>query len=106
MPLAAILAAALGLTVTPAPAQDQPNPAPIAPVYAPSMALDPDAQRRADQIRREQYKSETIGQGGNLSLDVGKFVTDTNPVERSLPDVQEESYTGMRLRLPLKGGQQ
>lgn len=99
-----VLAAALPFS-RPAVAQ-QPDPPVLQPGYSPALTLDPDAQRQADQIRKEQYKSDTIGQGGNLSLDIGKFVTEPDPIERSMPDVQEDSYTGMRLRLPLRGGRE
>ncbi|MGE0613303.1 MAG: hypothetical protein AB7O70_13250, partial [Hyphomicrobiales bacterium] len=83
--LLALLAVALG--IAPAAAQSPSPPLPQTDVPS-SLSLDPDAQRRADEIRKGLYKSETIGQGGNLNLDVGKFVTEPDPIERSMPDVQ------------------
>lgn len=66
--------------------------------------IEPDAQLKGDKIKQQTYKSQPAGENQNWNLDIGRFQEpiDTNP---PLTDSEKlnENYTGMRLRLPLRG---
>ena len=65
--------------------------------------LDPDAQLDAERIREKTYRSQPVGEVGNWSLDVGNFATEPTPQEKEFDTAPQDSYTGLRLRLPFKG---
>lgn len=76
-----------------------------APPQARGTILDSDAEHRAEQIRSKHYRSRPVGEEGNWNLDVGNFTAEPTPQEKQFENAPTDSYTGFRLRVPLKGDQ-
>lgn len=100
-------AALLALSAAPLPAQTL---QPSSPDYVPPSAgslIDPQVQRDADEIKKQTWRSAPAGEQGNWTLDIGRFEEDKDEEQDLRERISEdvESYSGMRLRLPLKGGQ-
>ena len=71
---------------------------------APSFLIEPDAQIKGNQIKQKTYRSQAIGRNKNLDLDIGGFQAPINEDPNQLAeDLEDSSYSGMRLRLPLRG---
>mgnify|MGYP007073204953 CR=1 FL=1 len=92
--------------------QDQPVPLYSPPVAAPEAGIsttspflmEPDAQLKGDRIKDETFNSQPAGQNQNWNLDIGRFQPKINDdPNRVAPDL-EGDYSGLRLRLPLRGG--
>lgn len=66
--------------------------------------LDPGAQIEGDRIKRETYRSQPAGQNQNWNLDIGRFQPQVDDDPNQLADDLKENYSGMRLRLPFRGG--
>lgn len=66
--------------------------------------MEPEAQIKGDRIKEETFNSQPTGQNQNWNLDIGRFQPKINDdPNRVAPDL-EEDYSGIRLRLPLRGG--
>lgn len=66
--------------------------------------IDTDAQLEADNIRANSYRSKPIGKQQNWNLDLGHFQQDFSeePDLRQRIEERDESYTGLRLSVPLR----
>lgn len=89
-------------------AQTLPGLTPEGYFVPPARLIDPDAERRADQIKQQNFRTNPVGQQGGLNLDLGNFKRpDDDFAEwRGLNDLaneRAESYSGARLRIPLGG---
>jgi hypothetical protein len=72
--------------------------------------LDPDAQIKGDTIKQQTFRSDPAGQNKNWNLDIGRFQgdyrVDPNSVvspSRALEDLDNDTFSGVRLRLPFRG---
>jgi len=69
-----------------------------------SFLIEPDAQIKGDKIKRQTYRSQSVGQNKNWDLDIGRFQAPINEdPNRLMEDLDDSNYSGMRLRLPLGG---
>lgn len=66
--------------------------------------MEPDAQIKGDRIKDETFKSLPAGQNQNWNLDIGRFQPKINDDPNGVAPDLEGDYSGMRLRLPLRGG--
>jgi len=66
--------------------------------------LEPEVEIKGDEIKRETYRSQSAGQNQNWNLDIGRFQPKINDDPNDLIDDDKQGYSGMRLRLPLRGG--
>lgn len=92
--------------------QPLPQPEPVEPQAAQpapgsSFIIDPKTEIQGDQIKSETYRSQPAGKNHNWNLDIGRF---QQPIEQEPSEFNNraedlnENYSGMRFRLPLKGG--
>lgn len=67
--------------------------------------IDTDAQIDADNIRANSHRSRPIGKQQNWNLDLGHFQQDFSEETdlRQRIEERDESYTGLRLSVPLRG---
>lgn len=75
------------------------------PVEGPSQfIIEPEAQIKGDTIKQQTYRSDPAGQNKNWNLDIGRFQGDykENP-NRALESQDNDTFSGMRLRLPFRG---
>jgi hypothetical protein len=73
-----------------------------------SYILDPQLEKDADQIKNQTYSSTPVGQQKNWNLDIGYFDRDYSDEAVDLRerfDDLEQGFTGIRLNVPLTGGQ-
>lgn len=72
----------------------------------PSTLVDPQAEKDAARIKSQTWRSAPVGQNKNWNLDIGHFKEDKSLEQdlRQRIDEDVDAYSGMRLRLPLKGG--
>ena len=69
-----------------------------------SFLIEPDAQIKGEKIKRQTYRSQSVGQNKNWDLDIGRFQAPINEdPNRLMEDIDDSNYSGMRLRLPLGG---
>ncbi|RMF02161.1 MAG: hypothetical protein D6773_09080 [Alphaproteobacteria bacterium] len=93
----------------PASAQTLPGLAPGLYFEPPSRYIDKEAEREADRIKEQNYRTGQVGQQGGLNLDLGNFRRPEDedfPEWRGLNDLANErasSYSGARVRIPLGG---
>jgi len=66
--------------------------------------MEPDAQIKGDRIKEETFKSLPAGQNQNWNLDIGRFQPKINDDPNGVAPDLEGDYSGMRFRLPLRGG--
>lgn len=72
---------------------------------APPLFLgEPEAQIKGDKIKRETFRSQPAGQNQNWNLDIGRFQPPIHDDPNQVADDLTENYSGMRLRLPFRGG--
>jgi len=71
--------------------------------------IEPEAQIKGDKIKNQTYRTQQAGQNKNWDLDIGRFQgkLDEDPnnprSNRTIEDVNRDTFTGMRLRLPFRG---
>lgn len=67
--------------------------------------IEPDAAIQGNLIKQQTYRSQAAGQNRNWNLDIGRFQTpiDEDP-NKLADDLTEGNYSGMRFRLPFRGG--
>jgi hypothetical protein len=71
--------------------------------------IEPEAQIKGDRIKKQTYRTQQVGQNKNWDLDMGRFQgkLDEDPnnphSNRTIEDVNRDTFTGMRLRLPFRG---
>lgn len=72
--------------------------------------IDPDAQIKGDTIKQQTFRSDPAGQNKNWNLDIGRFQGDYRvdpnsvvPPSRALEDLDNDTFSGVRLRLPFRG---
>jgi hypothetical protein len=67
--------------------------------------IEPDAQIKGLAIKQKTYRSQAVGQNKGWDLDIGRFQggIDEDP-NRVFEDLDNDTYSGMRLRLPFLGG--
>jgi len=67
--------------------------------------IEPDAQIKGLSIKQKTYRSQAVGQNKAWDLDIGRFQggIEEDP-NRVFEDLDNETYSGMRLRLPFLGG--
>ncbi|MDA7947614.1 MAG: hypothetical protein MPJ78_09055 [Hyphomicrobiaceae bacterium] len=69
-----------------------------------SFIIEPDAQIKGDQIKQRTYRSQAVGKNRNWDLDIGRFQPLINEDPSGLAeDIEDNDYSGMRLRLPFRG---
>lgn len=66
--------------------------------------LEPEIEIKGDRIKRETYRSQPAGQNQNWNLDIGRFQPKIDDDPNDLIEDDKQGYSGMRLRLPLRGG--
>ena len=80
-------------------------PAGVPAIQAPSdFLMEPDAQIEGLNIKQRTYRSQAVGQNKAWDLDIGRFQgeIDQDP-NRVYEDLDNNTYSGMRLRLPFRG---
>ena len=66
--------------------------------------IEPDAQIKGDNIKQQTYRSDPAGQNKNWNLDIGRFQGDyKEDPNRALESLDNDTFSGMRLRLPFRG---
>lgn len=69
--------------------------------------MEPDAQIEGFNIKQQTYRSKAVGQNKAWDLDIGRFQgrydEDPNNLNNAVQELDEETYSGMRLRLPFRG---
>ena len=84
------------------------NPAPQgAPaVQLPSeFLIEPDAQIEGLNIKQHTFRSQAVGKNKTWDLDIGRFQGEIEEdPNRVFEDLDNDTYSGMRLRLPFRGG--
>ena len=67
--------------------------------------LEPEAEIKGNRIKQQTYRSQAAGQNKNWNLDIGRFQAPVNEDPNQLADdLTEGNFSGMRLRLPFRGG--
>jgi len=67
--------------------------------------LEPEAEIKGNRIKQQTYRSQAAGQNRNWNLDIGRFQAPVNEDPNQLADdLTEGNFSGMRLRLPFRGG--
>jgi len=107
------LAAACIIPITfsaiPAKAQTVPGLVPDTYFNPPVRIIDTDIDRRGEQIKQKNYRSDQLGQQGGLNLDLGNFARPGDEhaqwwSRNELADDRASSYSGARFRIPLGRG--
>ena len=66
--------------------------------------IEPEAQIKGDNIKQHTFRSQAVGQNKNWDLDIGRFQGDyKEDPNRALEDLDSDTFSGMRLRLPFRG---
>lgn len=101
---ALLLSCAFAQTAT---AQAQlPEPVPestLQPAPSPFL-LEPEPEIEGNRIKSETYRTQPTGQNQNWNLDIGRFQPKINDDPNGLAQDDKQGYSGLRLRLPLRGG--
>lgn len=95
------------LALGPAHAQSPPNDSQsqnTAPAQPSPFLLEPEFKVKGDEIKSQTYRSQPAGQNQNWNLDIGRFQPKFEDDPNKLAPDLEGNYSGMRLRLPLRGG--
>jgi hypothetical protein len=67
--------------------------------------IEPETQIKGDVIKQKTYRTDPAGQNQNWNLDIGRFQGDyTEDTDHTLKDLDNDTFSGMRLRLPFRGG--
>ena len=72
--------------------------------------LEPDAQIQGENIKQQTFRSQAAGKNKNWDLDIGRFQgkIDEDPnnslYNHTIEDANRDTFSGMRLRLPFRGG--
>ena len=81
-------------------------PGAVPAIQAPSeFLIEPDAQIKGLNIKQKTFRSQAVGQNKGWDLDIGRFQEGIDEDPNSVfEDLDNDTYSGMRLRLPFLGG--
>lgn len=68
--------------------------------------VDPIIEQQADRIKQQTYRSRGVGEQKTWNLDIGRFQDNIPEPRQDFLDEPIGSYSGLRLRMPLRGGKQ
>jgi len=66
--------------------------------------IDPEAQIKGENNKLHTYRSDPAGQNKNWNLDIGRFQDEyKEDPNRIAEELDKDSFSGVRLRLPFRG---
>ena len=68
--------------------------------------VDPIIEQKADRIKQQTFRSRGVGEQKNWNLDIGRFQDNVPEPRHDFLDEPIGPYSGMRLRVPLRGQKQ
>ena len=71
-----------------------------------SFQVDPIIEQKADRIKQQTYRSRGVGEQKTWNLDIGRFQANIPEPRQDFLDEPIGPYSGLRLRMPLRGKKQ